>query len=105
MNSVNASTGYSGFQLHLSHSPQIIPLIIQPNLPTELLNASETASAIIQQLQTDVADTKDNLLLAKITQGHHAVASRGPEPIYSVNDMVMLSTTNRRHKYKTKGDK
>jgi len=44
----------------------------------------------------------DNLLLAKITQVHHTSRSQGPDPQFCINDLVMLATTNRRHKYKKK---
>jgi Chromo (CHRromatin Organisation MOdifier) domain len=35
----------------------------------------------------------------------HAASARGPDPEYKQGDFVMLSTTNRRHKYKKKGKK
>ena len=36
MSTINTSTGYSGFQLHLEHSPHLIPPIILASLPAEL---------------------------------------------------------------------
>jgi RNase H-like domain found in reverse transcriptase/Integrase zinc binding domain len=105
MNTVNASTGFSGFQLHLGRSPRVIPPIIPDSLLNELQEAALTATTIIQQLENDVAQARDNLLLAKITQSHHASANHAPDPEFKINDLVMLSTANRRHEYKKKGEK
>jgi len=105
MNTVNASTGFSGFQLHLGRSPRVIPPIVPCELPTDASDATETARSIISRLADDVADARDNLLLSKITQSHYANASRNPDPQFKCGDMVMLSTANRRHEYKKKGEK
>jgi hypothetical protein len=105
MNTVNASTGFSGFQLHIGRSPRIIPPLIPTELPAELQDAAETATTMINCLKDDVAQAHDNLLLAKITQAHHASGSCTPDLHFNVNDLVMLSTANRRHKYKKKGEK
>ena len=81
MNSVNASTGFSNFQLRLGHSPRIIP----PLVPTTLKSPPTTEDDIshahgdIERVQTDIAEAKDNLLLAKIFQAHHANIHRSPE--------------------------
>ena len=60
---------------------------------------------MITQLQNDVADTKDNLLLAKITQACHAKTSRADEIMYNIGDKVMLSTFHRQREYKQRGEK
>jgi hypothetical protein len=105
MNTVNASTGFSGFQLHLGRSPRVMPQIVPNTLPLELQTAGDAASDIIKRLTDDVAEARDNLLLTKITQAYHTSASRAPDPMYNKGDMVMLSTANRRHEYKKKGEK
>jgi len=105
MNTINASTGYSGFQLHLSQSPHVIPPLIPSELPVELQDVATTATSLLDQLSNDVANMRDNLLLAKITQAYHASATRGPEPTYHISDCIMLSTMNRHHEYKKKGKK
>ena len=56
MNMVNASTGYTAFQLHLGHSPKIIPPIIPLTLPHIDIDTTTKASQIITQIQNDVAD-------------------------------------------------
>ncbi|KXN84696.1 hypothetical protein AN958_12215 [Leucoagaricus sp. SymC.cos] len=63
MNTVNASTGYSGFQLHLGCAPRVIPPIVrEPN------DASETPVQFLEWINTDVADARDNLLESKVNQ-------------------------------------
>jgi hypothetical protein len=105
MNTVNASTGFSGFQLHLSRSPRVLPPIVPNTVPIELQDAADNADKLIQQLKDDVVEARDNLLLTKITQAHYADTTRGPDPHYKEGDLVMLLTTNWRHKYKKKGEK
>ena len=105
MNTVNASTNYSGFQLCLGRSPWIIPPIVPSHLSPELRSAGPAAEAMIAQLQNDVADTKDNLLLAKVTQAHHTKSSQADEIVYNVGDKVMLSTFHRWREYKWRGEK
>jgi hypothetical protein len=61
------------------------------------------ALRLIEQVNTDVAEAKDNLLLAKIFQADHVNRRRGPEDVYVAGDMVMLSTTNRRKEYTAPG--
>jgi hypothetical protein len=105
MNTVNASTGYTGFQLHLGRSPQIILPIIPSTLPADLADAGQTPTSVINTLANDVANAHDNLLLSKISQTHYASTARNPDPLFNIGEMVMLSTTNRRHEYKKKGEK
>jgi hypothetical protein len=105
MNSVNASTNFSGFQLHLSRSPQIIPPIIPLTLPDELVNAGKLAIATLDNIETDVVQARDNLLHAKIQQAHHASASCSADLNYSIGNAVMLSTFNRPHKFKKASEK
>jgi len=54
------------------------------------------AAKVVDQIKADVAEAKDNLLLAKLFQADHSNRRRSPEDVYNVNDMVMLSTANRR---------
>jgi hypothetical protein len=107
MNSVNTSTGFSNFHLRLGRSPRIIP----PLVPTTLTSPRTTeddishARGVIERVQTDIAKAKDNLLLAKIFQAHHANIHRSPEPPFQIGDKVMLSTLHRRQEFKKKGEK
>lgn len=104
MNTINTSTGYSGFQLQLGRSPQLIPPIVPTSLPPDLHSAASAAENIISQVTEDIADAKDNLLEAKLYQASSTNASWGSEITYNVGDKVMLSTFHRRWEYKQKGD-
>jgi len=53
----------------------------------------------------DVADARDNLMLAKISQSHFANGARAEDKNYNIGDKVMLSTLNRRRDYKNKKEK
>jgi hypothetical protein len=105
MSTVNASTGFSGFQLHLGRSPRLIPPMVPTDLPDNLWSAAPTTEDIVSQIRTDVMEAQDNLLQVKIFQEHYANSTRGNEFVYQVGDHVMLSTFNRRREYHKKGDK
>jgi len=105
MNTVNLSTGFSCFQLHLGRSPRVLPPIVPDTLPADLQDAAQMATVLIQRLKDDVAEARDNLLLAKITQAHHSSTTRSPDLQYQEGDLMMLSTTTQQHKYKKKGEK
>ena len=49
----------------------------------------------------DVADARDNLMLAKISQSHFANPKRNDPPTFSIGDKVILSTLHRRKDYKS----
>jgi hypothetical protein len=104
MNIVNASTGYSPFQLRTGRSPQLIPpfALTAPvsKVPTDVL-----ATDIIKHLETDFQDAQDNLLAAKFTQAEQANKTCGPDPDYKVRQHVKLSTANRRGAYVRGGEK
>ena len=100
MSTINKSTGYSPFHLRFGRSPRILPALLPP--PPNPSNDHISAREIITNLQTDVADARDNLLLAKISQSHFANTSRANTPEYKIGDKVMLSTLNRRREYKSK---
>jgi hypothetical protein len=102
MNTINSSTKFSGFQLHLGCLPCMIPSIMPNTLPDDLQDTARIALTVIQHISDDIAEAHDNLLLTKITQAHHASASHGPNPLYNEGD---LATANCRHKYKKKGEK
>ena len=108
MNTVNASTGFSGFQLMTGQSPRIIPsLAALPPSPSPAnvgdVDAIKQAMAILQKLEDDIQAAKDNLLLAKVTQAAQKNKHRSPERHYAVGDKVMLSTFHRRREYVQKG--
>ncbi|PSR99036.1 hypothetical protein PHLCEN_2v4228, partial [Hermanssonia centrifuga] len=101
MNTINASTGFTPFQLHCGRQPRIIPPLHTP----ERSDAdSSDAAKVIAQLETDVMEAQDNLLLAKSNQAYHADKSRSAEKVYTAGDKVMLSTFHRRRDFMQRGD-
>jgi hypothetical protein len=67
LNMVNASTGFTGFQLKTRHSPRVIlPLV--PLVNTEDSSDVDRALHVLKQLDDDVCEVKDNLLEAKVSQ-------------------------------------
>jgi len=99
MNTVNKSTGYSPFQLKYGHSPRILPHF-KSTTPTDKEDVD--AMEIVEGIQKDVADTKDNLMLAKISQANFVNRKHSPEIMYKVGDKVMFTTSNRHREFKEK---
>ncbi|KAG1790918.1 uncharacterized protein HD556DRAFT_1214787, partial [Suillus plorans] len=102
MSSVNASTGYTQFHLHLGRSPRLLPPLTPKavqdarlDFPTNVTNALEA----IMNLKTDVADAHDALVAAKISQASTANTKRNDEPELKIDDLVYLSTAHRRQEY------
>ena len=98
MNTINASTGFSNFQLHLNRSPHLIP-IVPTNLPVAIRFTASAAESVITRINTDVKEAQDNLFQLKIFQEHYANSNRGSEFVYKVSDHVMLSTFHHHREY------
>jgi hypothetical protein len=75
MNSINASTGFYPFHLHMGRSPWLNPTLPGRSASSETVYTLES----IRLLQDDVHEAQDNLIAAKASQAHHANALRGPE--------------------------
>jgi hypothetical protein len=99
MNSVNASMGFSGFQLRMGRTPRIIPPIV-PTSVSDPPDEEILARSVISQLEIDSSEAKDNLLASKVSQAFHANKGRGAEDTYAVGDKVMLSRLHRCKEYK-----
>ena len=104
MNTINASMGYYGFQLHLGCSPHLILPIVPTSLPAKLHSTASMAESAISRITMDIADAKDNLLLAKLTQASGANKSHGKEICYQIGYKAMLNTFHRWHNYQQKRD-
>ena len=107
MNLVNVSTGFLNFQLRLGCLPRIIPPLVPTTLANPLNTEDDTSQAcgVIERVQTDVAEAKDNLLLEKKFQAHYANIHRLLELPFQIGDKVMLSTLHCRQEFKKKGKK
>jgi hypothetical protein len=104
MNTVNASTGFSGFQLRMGRSPRLIPPIVAtPDV--DYTDEEKLATEIIARLDLDVIEAQENLLTAKLSQAEQANKLRGPDHNIQVGDRVKLTTAHRRAAYVKKGDK
>jgi hypothetical protein len=64
MNTVNSSTGFSPFQLHMGRAPRVIPPLVRG--VGEITDIR--ATTVIEKLQQDVLEAKDNMLRAKTAQ-------------------------------------
>ena len=91
MNTINLSTSFLGFQLISGQSPRIVPPLVT-TLPMSPSDPLHNANVILLQLEDDVNAAKDNLLLAKITQGVQRNKYQSVEIHYEIGDQVMLST-------------
>jgi hypothetical protein len=92
MNTTNASTGFSPFQLKMGHSPCIIlPLVKMEIGDIEDIRALD----VIKRLEADVAEAQDNLQAAKISQTIYANRSHSDNHSIKVGDPVFLWTPNR----------
>jgi len=125
MNTVNASTGFLPFTLKPSHSPPLIPPLIdtyatpESNEPTNretrhmaLPNSNETpppmsdgedaTHTIMAQLANDILEARDSLTATKISQAHHTNKDHSLDPTFKVRECMMLATTHRQHDYMQK---
>ncbi|PBK68393.1 hypothetical protein ARMSODRAFT_887842 [Armillaria solidipes] len=62
MNTVNASTGFSGFQLCMGRSPRLIPPLVPDMLAPATTKKDFSAAQIIKRILTDTDIAKDNLI-------------------------------------------
>jgi hypothetical protein len=99
MNTVNISTGFSPFQLHMGHAPRLIPPLISNDTPIPDEMNHSAAIELIERIKCDVSEAQDNLLAAKISQAEFANWRRGDEVVYEIGEHVMLSTKHRRREY------
>ncbi|KAG6838834.1 hypothetical protein C0991_008051, partial [Blastosporella zonata] len=80
MNTVNASTGFSGFQLKSGFSPQILPPMITPVSRPTLDH--DAAHSLIESMETDFLNAMDSLTAAKLIQAYYANLQQSPEIPY-----------------------
>ena len=98
MNTLNASTGFTPFQLRFGKSARMLPPIVPP---IEGEQDEISAQEIIANMRPTQLEAQDNLLEAKISQACQANKSRTLTFPFKVGDRVILSTANRRREYKS----
>ena len=101
MNTINASTGFTPFQLRFGKSARILPPITMPHSQNN--SRQQMADDIITQMQPLQLEAQDNLLTAKIQQAGQENSHRQLAFPFAIGDRVVLSTANRRQVYKTGG--
>ena len=71
MNTVNTSTGFSGFQLRMGRSPRLIPPLVPERLEfndKSEKEAIEEAAAVLERLNCDVQEARNKLFVSKTYQ-------------------------------------
>jgi hypothetical protein len=104
MNTVNKSTGFTPFQLRLGRNPRVIPPLLTNTTPAATTPTELNAQSVIDRLQHDVWEAKDNMIKAKISQAQHANKHRTLGFPFEVGQRVRLSTLHRRREYKSKDE-
>lgn len=94
MNTVNASTGFTPFQLRMGRAPRLLPPITPHAAGDE-----PRARDIVDRLRLDVAEAQDNLLQAKINQAYQANKHRKADFPFQVGGRALLSTLHRRRQF------
>jgi hypothetical protein len=101
MNSINASTGLSMFNIKMGRTPRVIPPLIKDNNKNQKLEPPEAFLARIRDIELQA---KDSLTAAKVQQAFQADKNRSPSEIYEVGDLVMLTTLHRHNNFKKAGE-
>ncbi|THH15282.1 hypothetical protein EW146_g5176 [Bondarzewia mesenterica] len=98
MNTINASTDFSPFQLYTGRSPRLLPPLSSSS-SLQPPDNNPTAHAILAQLHATSRDALDNLLASKVTQAHHSNRSRALDLHFKVSDHILLSTFHQHREY------
>ena len=101
MNTLNASTSFTPFQLHFGRFSRMIPPLSRLK---DGFKAEVTADQVIQAIVTYIFEVQDNLLLAKSQQAMYANTSHDLEIAYKVRDCVLLLTFHCQREYMQQGD-
>ena len=98
MNTLNASTGFTPFQLRFGKTPRILP----PIIPNDGEGHEESsAREIVARMRPIQMEAQDNLLGAKVNQANQENQHRQLTFPFKIGDRVVLSTAHRRRAYKS----
>jgi hypothetical protein len=102
MYTINASTGFSPFQLRMGRSPHVIPPLVQGKDGTlEDIRASQ----VIEHLTLDIKEAQDNMLRAKLVQSLAANEHCTDDFLFEKGKRVVLSTLHHCREYRSKDEK
>ncbi|GAA5830400.1 hypothetical protein JCM3770_006073, partial [Rhodotorula araucariae] len=96
---VNDSTGQAPFDLVLGFRPAVHPLPPTGQGPLVAPGADEWVAQREQRVQA----ARDDLAAAKVRQAAQANKKRSPDPSIQVGDEVMVDSTGRRWRFKSRG--
>uniref|UniRef100_A0A0W0FPM1 Putative reverse transcriptase-RNase H-integrase n=1 Tax=Moniliophthora roreri TaxID=221103 RepID=A0A0W0FPM1_MONRR len=85
MNTTNASTGFSDFQLRLGCCPWVIPPLTDDPL-LSLDGDAKSAADVIETLRLDTMEAQDALLHAKVSQAHQINKHCAPDHTFTPGD-------------------
>ncbi|GAA5908929.1 hypothetical protein JCM5296_006825, partial [Sporobolomyces johnsonii] len=94
---VNDSTGRSPFEIVLGFTPSLFPS--SSTSPSSL----PAVEAIVDDRKIKLNDARDALAAAKVRQAEQANKKRGEDPTFAVGDLVMVDSSDRRSRYKSRG--
>jgi hypothetical protein len=101
MNTQNASTGLTGFQLRMGLSPRVIPPLVE-----EIAQNTETPENFLARMRALEAQARDSLLQHKVLQAFNANKSHDMQGLpFRIGNRVKLSTVNRRKTLNAEGQK
>jgi hypothetical protein len=92
-NSVQASTGYTPFQLTTGQHPLTPLALLNPRTTADSARCP-SAEEILGRLQQDIARARAALLQAQQRQKLYADAKKQPVPTFTVGQKVLVSTEN-----------
>ncbi|GAA5959299.1 hypothetical protein JCM10213_008100 [Rhodosporidiobolus nylandii] len=94
---MNESTGATPFSLVLGYTPSLFP---SPSAvsPSPLPAVED----MVKEREARITEVRDSLAVAKVRQADSANAKRKEDSSFQVGDMVMVDSTDRRARYKTR---
>ncbi|GAA5918691.1 hypothetical protein JCM1841_006242 [Sporobolomyces salmonicolor] len=96
---MNDSTGASPFELVLGNTSSILPSPL--SRPSATSPSLPVVDSLIDEHIGKIQEVREALAVAKVRQAEQANGRRKEEPTFSVGDLVMVDSTDRRTRYKS----